>query len=158
MVLVVATIGMTVVVLARNIIDHLGMGLIPVVILCFVLVFVGLWYENKGCSRPLSAVSDFSDMPQKHNLIVLQPFFMYWILNIVFQSIKVVRIQQLNQLDPGKKSRYPSSDQLLNNAVILGCYVAFLFIEGFVFVLSRRPAEPAYYRPELSKLNKIATV
>jgi hypothetical protein len=58
MVLVVATIGMTVVVLARNIVDHLGVGLIPVVILGLILVFVGLWYENKGRSRPLSAVSN----------------------------------------------------------------------------------------------------
>jgi hypothetical protein len=119
MVLVAATIGMTVVVLARNIIDHLGVGLIPVVIVGLILVFVGLWYENKGRSRPLSAVSDFSDMPSKYNLIVLQLFFIYWILNIIFQSIKVVRMQQLNQLDPGKKSQYPSSDQLLDNAVIV---------------------------------------
>jgi hypothetical protein len=120
MVLVVATIGMTVVVLGRNITDHLGVGLIPVVLVGLILVFVGLWYENKGRSRPLSAVSDFSDIyHQSKNLIVLQLFFIYWILNIVFQSIKVVRIQQLNQLYPGKQSLYPSSDQLLDNAVIV---------------------------------------
>jgi len=58
-------------------------------------------------------------MPSKQKLIALQLFFIYWILNIVFQLIKVVKMQQLNQLDPGKKSLYPSSDQLLDNAVIV---------------------------------------
>ena len=58
MVLVVATIGMTFVVLARNTVDHLGVGLIPVVTVGLILVFAGLCSEIKGRSQSLSAVSD----------------------------------------------------------------------------------------------------
>ena len=50
---------------------------------------------------------------------MLQLFFAYWLLNIVFESIKISRLQKLEQLDPGKTSKYPSSDQLLDNAVIV---------------------------------------
>jgi hypothetical protein len=51
-------------------------------------------------------------------LTTSQLFFAYWLLNIVFQSIKVVRMQKLDQLDHAKNN-YPSSDQLLDNAVIV---------------------------------------
>ena len=59
MVLLGAAIGMTLVVVARNTAEHLGMGLIPMVLIGLILVFVGLCHEIKGRSLSLSAVSDF---------------------------------------------------------------------------------------------------
>jgi len=120
MVLVFATIAMTILELARDIADKLGVGLLPMVLIALIIVFFGLRYELRGHSKSLSAL-----------------FFAYWLLNIVFQSIKVVRLQKLVQLDPAK-TMYPSSDQLLDNAVILGLYVIFLIIEGWGLVFSRR--------------------
>jgi len=113
MALVVAAIAMTILELIRDAVDHMGVGLIPVVVVGLSLVFVRLSYEMKHRrgSRSLS-------------VLVL----IYWLLNIVFQSIKVERLKKLVQLDPGR-SKYPSSDQLLDNAVILGLYVAFVFFE-----------------------------
>jgi len=120
MTLVAAAIGMTIVELARDAIAHLGVGLIPVVLIGLTLVFVGLFCERKGRSQPL---------------LVL--FFLYWLLNIVFQSIKVARVHRLDQLDKGPK-KYPNSDLLLDNAVILGLYIASIIFEAFGLVLSLR--------------------
>lgn len=50
-----------------------------------------------------------------------QLFLVYWLLNIVFQSIKVVRSKKLHQLDRGR-SKYPTIDQLLDNAVIVSTF------------------------------------
>jgi len=123
MILVFAAIAMTILELARDSADHLGVGLIPMVLVGLILVFSGLRYELKGYSKSLSAL-----------------FFAYWLLNIVFQSIKVARLEKLAQLDPSK-TKYPSSDQLLDNAVILGLYVVFFFIEGSGLVVSWRTDE-----------------
>lgn len=57
MALVVAAIGMTVVVLVRDVFDHEGVGLIPVIVVGLCLVFIGLCYEIKGRSWSLSVVS-----------------------------------------------------------------------------------------------------
>ena len=56
MILVGVTMGMTIVVLVRDALAHLGVGLIPVVLFGLSLVFVGLFYERKGHSRPLLVV------------------------------------------------------------------------------------------------------
>ena len=59
MTLTIATIAMTILVLTRNTTDHLGVGLIPMVLIGLIFVFLGLGYEFKGRSRSLSAASDF---------------------------------------------------------------------------------------------------
>ena len=59
MTLTIATIAMTILVLTRNTTDHLGVGLIPMVLIGLIFVFLGLGYELKGRSRSLSAASDF---------------------------------------------------------------------------------------------------
>ncbi|KZP26970.1 hypothetical protein FIBSPDRAFT_1040456 [Athelia psychrophila] len=101
MVLVIASIAMTVLELARDSADDLGVGLIPVVLVGLILVFVGLCVEFKGRSQPLSML-----------------FFAYWLLNIIFQSIKVARLSKLEKLFP-VHTQYPASDQFLDNAVIV---------------------------------------
>lgn len=57
MVLVIAAIAMTILELARDSADNLGVGLIPMVLIGLILVFVGLCYELKSRSQTLSAVS-----------------------------------------------------------------------------------------------------
>lgn len=57
MALVIAAIAMTVLELARDSADHLGVGLIPVVLVGLVLVFAALCHESKGRSQSLSVVS-----------------------------------------------------------------------------------------------------
>ena len=51
--------------------------------------------------------------------MAFQLFFAYWLLNIVVQSINVVRVNLLNKLNPAKSTKYPSYDLLLDNAVIV---------------------------------------
>lgn len=57
MALVVAAIAMTVLELARDGADHLGVGLIPMVLIGLIIVFVGLVLELKGLRRNISTVS-----------------------------------------------------------------------------------------------------
>jgi hypothetical protein len=59
MILVFAAIAMTILELARDSADHLGVGLIPMVLVGLILVLSGLRYELKGYSKSLSAVSTF---------------------------------------------------------------------------------------------------
>jgi hypothetical protein len=54
----------------------------------------------------------------QRELTTWQLFSAYWLLNIVFQSIKVARLKKVDQLDAGG-SKYPTSDQLLDNAIIV---------------------------------------
>ncbi|KAF7983445.1 hypothetical protein HWV62_21712 [Athelia sp. TMB] len=102
---------MTVLELVRLAIDHLGVGLIPVVLVGLILAFSVLCVEIRGRSQSLSML-----------LII------YWLLNITFQSIKVARLSKLEDLFP-EHTKYPASDQLLDNAVILGLYIVFFIIE-----------------------------
>jgi riboflavin transporter FmnP len=57
MALVIAAIAMTILELIRDAVDHMGVGLIPVVVVGLSLVFVGLCCEMKHRSRSLSVVS-----------------------------------------------------------------------------------------------------
>lgn len=83
---------------------------------------------------------------------------MYWLFLAVFETIKSVRLHLLEQLDPTtiKNSQYPSSDQFLDNVVLVcnislsasmtllmilfvkvGLYIVFFGVECSVLVLYR---------------------
>lgn len=52
----------------------------------------------------------------------------YWALSTVLEVIKVVRLATYNQLHPAKGTAYPSSDWLLDNAVMVNIYMLSLHI------------------------------
>ena len=43
----------------------------------------------------------------------------YWTLSIVFTSLDLARLSKLDELNPAKGSQYPSSDKVVDNAVLV---------------------------------------
>ncbi|KAF9457498.1 hypothetical protein BDZ94DRAFT_224493 [Collybia nuda] len=127
MALVAAAFGMTVLEIARLIAEHLGVGLLPVSSITLVIVFVLLWKEKRGRTLEVSLF-----------------LIMYWLLLTIFETIKSVRLSLLVMLNPNttKTSKYPSSDQFLDNVVLLCLYFVFFCVECVTLVSIRRFQNP----------------
>ncbi|KAL0959793.1 hypothetical protein HGRIS_011479 [Hohenbuehelia grisea] len=121
--LVVAALGMSVLEIARLGAAQQGLGLLPVMPLALCLVLFLLWHERHARTRVISFV-----------------FLLYWITLVVMEAIKSARLQLLEGLNPAKDTKYPSSDWLLDNLVMLGLFVIFMFIEIAVLAQARRRA------------------
>ncbi|KAF9524407.1 hypothetical protein CPB83DRAFT_861315 [Crepidotus variabilis] len=118
---VLAIFAMCIVELARFVAEDLGVGLIPMNLVGMILVFGALLIQRKGRTKTTSML-----------------FLAYFLLLSIFMSVKVARLAKLNQLNPAKGSKYPSSDQLLDNSVILGLELVAVGIEIWTLLSFRR--------------------
>jgi len=110
---------MNVVQIARLVKDEEGVGLLPFVLGGLFVSLAGLRDRGRGLCYILLS---------------------YWTLSIVFTALDLARLSKLNVLNPAKGSQYPSSDKVVDNAVLLGLYAILAFIELWAFVKMKRPA------------------
>ncbi|EJT98199.1 hypothetical protein DACRYDRAFT_118924 [Dacryopinax primogenitus] len=106
LVLIVADIAMTVLEIARLAVAQLGVGLLPfnTVGLIIAVVLVGI----RGST--------------------FMPLFFFWLLLVIFQAIKVHQLMYLPSKTP---DQYPGSDQLLDNAIMLGLESSFVLLDTY---------------------------
>ncbi|KII86768.1 hypothetical protein PLICRDRAFT_177507 [Plicaturopsis crispa FD-325 SS-3] len=111
--LVLATLAMSVLEIIRLALQHEGVALLPVNLAGILVAFAVGVYERRARTRMMiSIISAF------------------WLLLAVFGSIKVARLRALVQLRPRPSLlHYPASDQLLDNAVLLGLYIVNAVLE-----------------------------
>ncbi|KAJ3863044.1 hypothetical protein EV359DRAFT_65130 [Lentinula novae-zelandiae] len=104
LVLVLAAFAMTILEMARLSAQDLGVGLLPVTPIALSIVMVVLWVERRGRTRFMSVT-----------------FCLYWLFLAAVETVKVVRLNVLDETIPNKASspEYPASDQLLDNAVMV---------------------------------------
>ncbi|TDL25174.1 hypothetical protein BD410DRAFT_837411 [Rickenella mellea] len=121
LILVFCTFGMRIVEIVRLVAAHQGVGLLPIGIVAIVLIFAVLCMKGRSRSAPLAAA-----------------FLAYWFVSAVFGAVKVARLAKLDHEHPAKGTNYPSSDWVLDNAVILGLYVVFIPLETIHLLWSRR--------------------
>ncbi|KAJ7650279.1 hypothetical protein FB45DRAFT_887463 [Roridomyces roridus] len=123
LVLVAAQIAMSVLEIIRLALEQLGVGLLPVNTVALLLVFTVLWRERASRTKAMISI-----------------LAVYWFFMTLFELIKTVRLHRLETLHPNtaNNSRYPSSDQFLDNAVMLVLYALFCGTEIVNFFLSRR--------------------
>ncbi|KAJ7104164.1 hypothetical protein B0H15DRAFT_808826 [Mycena belliarum] len=122
LVLLGAQIAMTILELVRLALEHLGLGLLPVNTIVLLGVFVILWRErSSGRTRSV--------------LLIL---VVYWFILTIVEAVKTARLNTLVELNPTttKTSQYPSSDQFLDNAVMLGLYFLFFCAEVTLFFVA----------------------
>jgi len=120
-VLILAALAMVALEIARLTAAHLGVGLLPVTLvgLLGALVVQGLRAERK--------------------VFRAEVLFLYWTLLWIFEAIKVSRLVVLEHHFPDKQiAEYPSSDQLIDNVVLLALYLVFAFVEASEFIYRRR--------------------
>ncbi|KAF8878724.1 hypothetical protein BD779DRAFT_1179022 [Infundibulicybe gibba] len=106
--LVGAACAMSILELARLVAEDLGVGLLPVTTIALIFVWVMLYRERGGRTRG-----------------VLTILMAYWLLLGIVVALKSTRLHELEILNPNtaKTSNYPSSDQLLDNAVMVRTFV-----------------------------------
>jgi len=120
LVLIAATFAMRVLEIVRLVAAKLGVGLLPMGIVSLLFIGGVMWWKGRMRGVTLSA-----------GLMV------YWLLMTIFETVKVVRLVQLNNVHP-VKGLYPTSDWLLDNAVMLGLYAVFTVYESAHLVLCRK--------------------
>ncbi|KAJ3849093.1 hypothetical protein EV368DRAFT_48001, partial [Lentinula lateritia] len=104
LVLVLATFAMTILEMIRLSAQDLGVGLLPVTPIALSIVMGVLWVERRGRTRFMSVT-----------------FCLYWLFLAAVETVKVVRLNVLDETIPNKASspKYPASDQLLDNVVMV---------------------------------------
>ncbi|KAJ7637756.1 hypothetical protein DFH06DRAFT_652380 [Mycena polygramma] len=122
-VLVGAQIAMTVLELVRLALENLGVGLLPINTIALLCLFAILWRGFRS-GRTRMTISIMA---------------LYWFFMTIFEAIKTARLHTLEELNPTttKTSQYPSSDWLLDNAVMLALYFVFFCTETVTLLLSR---------------------
>jgi hypothetical protein len=155
---------MTILEIARLAVERAGFGLLPIVSGVLFLITIALVLQSKQRTLLVSGVSLFVKSSRRPDADCAKTLFVFWTLSVIVESIKVSRLQLLNALDPSKTSKYPSSDKLLDNAVIvsgichssfsqsidhrsffqLALYAVFLCVEGFtISILTKRKPFPS---------------
>jgi len=125
--LVICLIGMHFLEVARLAANHMGVGLLPFTVIAdIVAVFVMCYPKMNFALGPARCVR------------VSSMLLFYWFVDAIFEGIKVARLVTYNQLNPAKGTAYPSSDWLLDNAVILGLYFVFVLAESAHLILIYR--------------------
>jgi len=125
--LVICLVGMHFLEVARLAAAHMGVGLLPFTIIAdIVVVFVMCYPKMNFAFGPARCVR------------VSSTLLFYWFVLAIFEGIKVARLVTYNQLNPAKGTAYPSSDWLLDNAVMLGLYVVFVLAESIHLILIYR--------------------
>ncbi|KAJ3880441.1 hypothetical protein F5051DRAFT_480911 [Lentinula edodes] len=114
LVLVLAAFAMTILEMTRLSAQDLGVGLLPVTPIALSIIMVVLWVERRGRTRFMSVT-----------------FCLYWLFLAAVETVKVVRLNVLDETIPNKASspEYPASDQLLDNAVMVALYWLFFIFE-----------------------------
>ncbi|KAJ3932482.1 MAG: hypothetical protein NXY57DRAFT_113281 [Lentinula lateritia] len=122
LVLVLAAFAMTILEMARLSAQDLGVGLLPVTPIALSIVMVVLWVERRGRTRLMSVT-----------------FCLYWLFLAAVETVKVVRLNVLDETIPNKASspEYPASDQLLDNAVMVALYWLFFIFELYTSIRMR---------------------
>jgi len=118
-VLVLAGIIMSILEFTRLILVQQGVGLLPVNTAALICVFVLMSWRGR-----------------QRNIVLSSCFDAYWLLALAFEALKVARLNLLNNEHPSKNKNYPTSDWLLDNAVILGLYVVFFILESAYLALA----------------------
>lgn len=54
----------------------------------------------------------------------------YWSLSVILESVKVGRLTTYNEVHPAKGTKYPSSDWLLDNGVMVRRFIALSSLMG----------------------------
>jgi len=122
-VLIVATFAMRVLEIARLVAAKLGVGLLPIGLVAVLLLGWAVWGNGEGTGRG-----------RRRGILLSAIILGYWVLLTIFEAVKVVRLQSLDSRHLpsfAKGTMYPSSDWLLDNAVMLGLYAVFSVYEGF---------------------------
>jgi len=112
---------MTIVELVRLGAEGLGVGLLPITPIAMGLVFAVLLVQRNGRTVAIS--------------LLLLP---YYLLLAIFLSLKTSRLVKLDHLHPAKGSKYPASDQWLDNAVMLGLAIVTFILETIILAMARR--------------------
>ncbi|KAJ6494820.1 hypothetical protein C8R47DRAFT_384885 [Mycena vitilis] len=148
LVLVGAQVAMTVLELVRLVLENLGVGLLPINTVALLCLFAILWRGFRSGRTRMTISVSCSRLSTLHSLILHQIMAVYWFFMTIFEAIKTARLHTLEELNPTttKTSQYPSSDWLLDNAVMLALYFIFFCTETVTLLLSRnqRNAEGVY--------------
>ncbi|KAK7049808.1 hypothetical protein VNI00_005238 [Paramarasmius palmivorus] len=118
-ILVIAALGMALLEIGRLVVDDLGVGLLPITPVAFFLVLYILWHERRVRTRAMSYLLSG-----------------YWLFLCIVFIVKTVRLRVLEQHESAK-SKYPASDQLLDNAVMAGLFAVFFCAEIISIMLSK---------------------
>ncbi|KZT51969.1 hypothetical protein CALCODRAFT_521028 [Calocera cornea HHB12733] len=113
LVLLAADIVMSVLEMTRLGIAKLGIGLLPFNTVGLIIAIVIV-----GCRGKVSWL--------------FFPLGFFWLLLVVFEAVKVSRLRLLPSSTP---TGYPGSDQLLDNAVMLGLEALFLLLDTYEIIL-----------------------
>ncbi|KAJ7586075.1 hypothetical protein C8J56DRAFT_946105 [Mycena floridula] len=115
--LIVAAFGMALLEIARLLADNLGMGLLVITPITLLVVI---------CLR------QFRD--------ITLPLAVYWLFLAIVELVKTIRMHTLEMKLPNttKTSKYPSSDQFLDNLVMLILYALLFIFECGTLVKQRR--------------------
>ncbi|KAJ3987844.1 hypothetical protein F5890DRAFT_660131 [Lentinula detonsa] len=126
-VLVFAAFAMTILEIVRLSAQDLGVGLLPLTTVALFMVLVALWIGRQGSTRASSTI-----------------LCSYWLFLAAVETVKVVRLNVLDETIPNKASspKYPASDQLLDNAVMVALYYIFFVFELFTIIKMREVNQP----------------
>ncbi|KAG7093349.1 hypothetical protein E1B28_007030 [Marasmius oreades] len=130
MLLILAAFGMSVLEIVRLAMADMGVGFLPLSSAGLFLVLNIMWQERKARTREM--------------LMVLTA---YWLFMAAAETVKIVRLHTLDQILSDAiedRNLYPSSVQILDNAVLLGLYVLFLCFEPITLFLSLRTKPPSF--------------
>jgi hypothetical protein len=119
-ILVLATIGMSILEIARLAAEHAGVGLLPVTSVALSTIFAILLLQRRERTLDVCLVSHISLLecqPCEPN--IPQLFFSFWTVSAILEAVKVSRLHLLEILFPSRDSKYPSSDKFLDNVVIV---------------------------------------
>ncbi|KAJ3728077.1 hypothetical protein DFJ43DRAFT_1041076 [Lentinula guzmanii] len=118
---------MTILEIVRLSAQDLGVGLLPLTTVALFMVLVALWIGRQGSTRASSTI-----------------LCSYWLFLAAVETVKVVRLNVLDETIPNKASspKYPASDQLLDNAVMVALYYIFFVFELFTIIKMREVNQP----------------
>ncbi|KAK7462774.1 hypothetical protein VKT23_007358 [Stygiomarasmius scandens] len=118
-VLVIAAFAMSLLEIARLVAENLGVGLLPITPVALFIAMIIIWKERKMRTRTMGSI-----------------LAVYWLFLTVVETVKSVRLHLLEEKNPTtmENSRYPSSDQFLDNVVMLGLFLVFFVYEAVTVV------------------------
>jgi len=144
LVLIAATFAMRILEIVRLILAHLGVGLLPIGLVALVPVFAAVWNCREGTGRG-----------RRRGIFISTALLAYWLTSTIFELIKVIRLGSLDSLHLpafAKGTMYPSSDWLLDNAVMLGLYIVFAIYEGISLFGAWRAPKPSVWAEKKNAL------
>ncbi|KAF5368846.1 hypothetical protein D9758_002950 [Tetrapyrgos nigripes] len=124
--LVIAAFAMSLLEIARLVAENLGVGLLPITSVALVFALIIIWKERKMRTQTMAGI-----------------LAAYWLFLTVVETVKSVRLHVLEEKLPttAKDSKYPSSDQFLDNVVMLGLFLVFFLYEIFTIGRTYMTAE-----------------